>query len=105
MAFSNAERQRRFRDRQQQAARAGRGLTPEQIADREAVASDRRWPVPPPGACDQIPQFLGWSRYDWSLAPHELVAFLGLEDAWNQWKAEQAEMDTQVRANAGASAR
>ena len=95
MVLSNAERQRRFRERQKHRVDSVGGLTAEQIFDRDAVAADPIWPVPRDRS--QIPRFLGWSRYDWSVAPRELVEHVGLVDAWEGWKAETEAMEAEQR--------
>jgi len=91
MALSNAERQRRHRNRLKQAARAGGSLTPKQIAARDAVISDPLYPVPELGTLgfEQLPRFMGWERYEWSAAPAELAEHFGMRAAWEGWRAEQ----------------
>ncbi len=78
---------------------AAAGLTAEQIADRAAVASEPLWPTPDGDQRDQVPRFLGWSRYEWFVAPRELIELVGLVDAWIGWKAEEADMQEQMRDN------
>jgi hypothetical protein len=78
---------------------AAGALTPEQISDRAAVAAEPIWPVPPECERSQIPQFLGWTRYEWSTAPRELIEHVGLVDAWEGWNAEEADMQDQLRRN------
>lgn len=98
MPLTNAERQRRFRERQQSnKAQSGFALTDEQIWDRDAVASEPIWPVP--RGSMQVPHFLGWSRYDWSVAPRALVELVGLLNAWEGWQAEHARMNERMRQN------
>ncbi len=97
MALSDADRQRRHRERTKQrlvglAEGYGPNLTPEQVSDRNAVASEPLWPMPQDMARDQMPRFLGWTRYEWSVAPAALVGFFSLNGAWHGWKAEEAEM-------------
>lgn len=95
MALSNADRQRRFRERAKK--RMAGGLTAEQISDRDAVASEPIWPVPNKKYQSQVPCFLGWNRYDWSAAPRELAEHVGLLDAWEGWKAEHEDMQAQMK--------
>ncbi len=98
MPLSNAERRRRFLARRK-ATGAVITLTPQQIADRAAVASEAIYPVP---RHIDIPRFLGWSRYDWSATPEALVELVGLHDAWRAWQAERVAMDDQCAAAAPA---
>jgi hypothetical protein len=98
MVLSNAERQRRYRERlKARAAGISRGacLTPEQVADRNAVASEPLHPVP--SDISQVPTFMGWNRYEWASAPDALVEHFDLTDAVNGWRAERAQIDAQVR--------
>ena len=99
MVLSNAERQRHHRERlKARAAGTSRGacLTPEQIADRNSVASEPLHPVP--RDTSQIPTFMGWNRYEWASAPDALVEHFDLSEAVNGWRAERAEIDAQIRA-------
>lgn len=90
MVLSNAERQQRFRDRQKQTAQPGKRLTPEQIAERSSVVTDPLYPIPPVG--EELPRFMGWTRYEWSEAPVELVDYFDLREAWDSWQAEKEGM-------------
>jgi hypothetical protein len=98
MALSNAERQRRHRNRLKQAARAGGSLTPQQIAARDAVMAESLYPVPELGttAREQMPRFMGWDRYEWSTAPAELAEHFGMRAAWEVWRAEQEAVRAQL---------
>ena len=93
MPLSNAERQRRWRERRKaHAAQHGLcQLTPEQAADRAAVISEPLFPVPKGNARDQLPTFMGWNRYDWLAAPAPLVEHFGMVEAVAGWKAEMEE--------------
>jgi len=88
MALTNAERQKRHRERLRAAASAASGLTAEQRADRDAVMSEPLYPVPPPHARQQMPRFMGWERYDWSAAPEPLIDHFGMRAAWEGWRSE-----------------
>lgn len=96
MALTNAERQARHRARMKAMPSAGSALTPEQIAERDAVAADPIYPVPPRDARAQMPRFMGWERYEWSEAPLPLIEFFGLRVAWEGWQAEKSEMDWKI---------
>lgn len=93
MVLSNAERQARYRAHRKAMTISGCGLTPEQIADRDAVMAEPIWPVPKGAQRDQMPRFLGWSRYEWSEAPLPLIEFLGMQPAWEGWRAEKVAME------------
>ena len=95
MALSNAERQKRHRERCKQLTREGVGhLTGEQIADRNAVMADPLYPVPAIGPMrDRLPTFMGWNRYDWSVAPEALIDHFEMRSAFEGWRAEHAEID------------
>lgn len=97
MPLSNAERQKRHRDRLKAAATTSAGLTPEQVADRDAVISDPLYPVPSPYARAQMPRFMGWERYEWSAAPLALVEHFGMRAAWEGWRTEQVAMQAEMR--------
>jgi hypothetical protein len=103
LSLSNAERQKRHRERLKAAlARSaipeGSCLTPEQIADRDAVMAEPLYPVPPRDRQNQIPTFMGWNRYEWSAAPEALINHFGMRTAWESWRAEKDEMQAQVSA-------
>lgn len=88
MALTNAERQKRHRERLRAAASAASGLTAEQRADRDAIMSEPLYPVPPSHARQQMPCFMGWERYDWSAAPEPLIDHFGKRAAWEGWRSE-----------------
>jgi len=94
MALTNAERQKRHRERLRAAASAASGLTAEQRADRDAVMSEPLYPVPPPHARQQMPRFMGWERYDWSVAPEPLIDYFGMRAAWEGWRSEMDALRT-----------
>ena len=75
---------------------AAGGLTPEQDADRRAVMAEPIYPVPEGAAADQMPTFMGWHRYDWSVAPRELVEFFDMQDAYDGWAAEKQAIEDQM---------
>lgn len=118
MVLTNAERQRRFRERHG-TLRATRArpdnvrsaepqdgaavLTAEQRAARDAVMSEPLYPVPSLRAPDpwgrvgidyeaikNLPRFMGWERYEWSAAPMELIEYFGMQSARAGWDAENA---------------
>ena len=97
MPLTNAERQKRHRDRLKVAASTGVGLTSEQIADRDAVMSEPLYPVPSVHARLQMPRFMDWERYEWSAAPKALVDHFGMRAAWDGWQAEQAAMEAKMQ--------
>ncbi len=97
MPLTNAERQKRHRSRLKAAASTGDGLTPEQIADRDAVMSEPLYPMPSARARLQMPRFMGWERYEWSAAPKALVEHFGMRTAWDGWQAEQAAMQVKMQ--------
>ncbi len=97
MPLTNAERQKRHRDRLKVAASMVVGLTAEQTADRDAVMSEPLYPVPPAHARLQMPRFMGWERYEWSAAPKALVDHFGMRAAWDGWQAEQAAMEARTQ--------
>lgn len=81
MAMTNAERQRKYRERlremqDEQAAQIAASLdgihpnrlTAKQVVDREAVIN---------GAAPEA-QFLGWTAVEWAAAPTELLELLNL---------------------------
>jgi len=105
MALTNAERQKRHRERVKTALRGdgAKVLTAEQIADRDAVMADPIWPVPTGAAKDQMPRFLGWTRYEWSAAPEPMIDHFGMRDAWEGWQSERAEMQSRLNAINAAS--
>ncbi len=43
-----------------------------------------------------MPQFLRWTRYEWSVAPEPLIDHFGMREALEGWKAESAEMQRQL---------
>lgn len=88
MPLTNAERQRRFRTRLKAAASTATGLTREQVAARDAVMAEPLYPVPSQGARAHMVRFMGWERYEWSVAPEPLVDFFGMRSAWEGWKRE-----------------
>lgn len=103
MALTAAERQKRHRERTKAAlARAAAGLTPEQIADRDAVMADPLWPTPTSNSHPQLPTFMGWSRYDWSAAPEALIDHFGMRAAWEVWRAEAQDVSDDEAARRGA---
>ena len=53
----------------------------------------RSGPVPQGAAQDQVPTFMGWSRYDWSAAPATLIDFFGMRVARDGWDAERLALD------------
>jgi ParB family chromosome partitioning protein len=67
------------------------------MTDRAAVAAEPLWPVPQLADRSEMPRFLGWTRYEWAAAPRELIEHVGLVDAWERWKAEEADMQDQIR--------
>lgn len=94
MPLTNAERQKRHRERLKAAAsRGAAGLTLEQIADRNAVMAEPIWPTPTGAAREQMPTFLGWNRYDWSEAPEAMIDHFGMREAWEGWTAEWVAMN------------
>ncbi len=97
MPLTNAERQKRHRDRLKVAASTVVGLTAEQIADRDAVMSEPLYPVPSAHARLQMPRFMGWERYEWSAGPEALVDHFGMRAAWDGWQAEQAAMEARTQ--------
>lgn len=109
MPLSNAERQKRYRERRRSNPPSAVALAPEQRADRDAVMSEPIWPVPERSAQDQMPTFMGWSRYDWSAAPMPLIEFFGMREARDGWDAERRAMDDDMarlsRARDGMAAR
>ena len=80
MPLSNADRQRRFCERHPLHAPGAVALTPEQRADRDAVVSEPIWPVPAGTARDQMPTFMGRSRYDRSVAPEPPIDVSGVRE-------------------------
>jgi len=93
MALSNAERQRRHRERVKAklAAPGVHGaagcLSAEQTADRDAVMDGPIYPVPKDTS--QLPTFMGWNRYDWSYAPEALIDHFGMRSAFEGWQEEK----------------
>lgn len=67
---------------------SGANLTPEQIADRDAVMADPIYPVPEGPARDQMPNFMGWNRYEWSAAPEPLIDYFEMREAFDGWRGE-----------------
>ena len=97
MGLSNAERQRLYRERLKARAAGislGACLTPEQLADRKAVASEPLYPVPQDKS--QIPTFMGWNHHEWAVAPDALVEHFGLVEAVAGWREEKAELQRQL---------
>ena len=111
MALSNAERQRRFRERlkaracavdqrcdpdelhslrervallEAELARGGVGLSPADLKDRDMIQHDPMFPFPEDRAT--LPRFLGWDRLDWAMAPDPIVAHFGLSEAVWWWR-------------------
>ena len=68
-------------------AQDGAVLTPEQIADRDAVMADH-----PPPEGKRMPTFMGWSRSDWTYAPDPLVDYFGMRAAVDVWRREWDEL-------------
>jgi hypothetical protein len=96
MTLSNAERQKRFRENLKQKAQKGDHLTPDEIADRDAVMADPIYPVPGIGLRDQLPTFMGWNRYEWSVASEALIDHFGMREAWDGWRAEKEKIQRQI---------
>ncbi len=92
MPLTNAERQKRFRERLRAGATAASGLTAERCAARDAVMAEPLYPVPPVDRRAQMPRFKGWERYEWSEAPAPLIDHFGMRAAWEGWQAEKGAM-------------
>ena len=112
MALSNAERQRRFRERlkaracavdqrcdpdelhslrervallEAELARGGLGLSAADLKDRHTIQLDAMFPFPEDRST--LLRFMGWDQVDWAMAPDPIVAHFGLtEDVW-WWRA------------------
>ena len=96
MPLTNAERQKRFRERRRADPPGVAALTAEQRADRNAMMSEPLWPVPTGSARDQMPTFMGWNRYDWSVAPAPMTDFFGLRKARDGWDGERDAMQSRM---------
>lgn len=111
MALSNAERQRRFRERLQarvkaaeqagdpsefarlrdritlleaELARRGTRLSATELEDRFTIALDAMFPFPEDRSV--LPRFMGWDRLDWAMAPDPIVAHFGLTEDVEGWR-------------------
>ena len=109
MPLTNAERQKRFRERRRSDPPGVAALSAEERAARDAVMSEPIWPTPTGAARDQMPTFMEWNRYDWSAAPMALINFFGMRAAREGWDAEsvamQAAMDKASKAREGEAER
>ncbi len=95
MVMSNAERQRQFRKRQRLRTSA-LSLSAEQIKARDAVMAEPIWPFLPKERRAKVPRFMGWTAYQWSLAPEELIWYFEMRPAWEAWQAERAAMSDRI---------
>jgi len=81
-------------------------LTAEQAEDRDAVMADPIYPVPASDQRDQVPRFMGWDRYEWSVVPEQLADYFGMRPAWEGWQHEREVIAAKGRDdNAAMSAR
>ena len=69
---------------------AGVVLTPEQVADRDAVMADHQMSEGP--ARGLIPTFMGWNRSNWTNAPDAIVDHFGMREAVDVWRREWDEL-------------
>ena len=116
MTLSNAERQRRYRERLKARARSAdrqsdpselemlraqvaaleaelaRGsvqLSASDLQDRWRILLDAMFPFPEDRS--GLPRFMGWDRLDWALAPDPIVAHFGMAEAVECWREELVE--------------
>ncbi len=96
MVVSNAERQRRHRERlrvrlaeTEQRGQVARdvtcGLSAGQQAARDLVVAGKLYPLP---KNQTAPLFLGWNRFEWTHAPDEVVKLCGMMPAVRKWRGE-----------------
>lgn len=75
MALSNAERQKRHRERLK--ARAASSTIPEPPPSFTSVDDPLE---------EDLEEFLGMDRHEWAVAPEALIDLCGLRDAVNRWR-------------------
>lgn len=65
-------------------------LTPEQIAERDAVIAEGRRRQG--GGRGKMPTFMGWNRADWTHAPDPVVDHFGMRAAVDAWRRDWDEL-------------
>lgn len=65
-------------------------LTPEQIADRDAVIADH--PTPEGARHGKMPSFMGWNRPNCTFAPDAVVDYFGMRTAVDAWRRDWDEL-------------
>lgn len=86
-------------------------LTTDERAKWTAVAADADAPdtvgtlfLKPFPKPEEMPRFLGMTRWDWASLPRDLADFFGLAGAWDHWKREDVNMRRSISELAAADA-
>lgn len=98
MVLSNAERQKRYREKRNELARAATSgeLTSQQVEDRQAVMSLSLFPIVATASDRPRPRFMGLDPNQWRNAPDELVDHFGMREARSRWNDEWTEHKRRV---------
>ncbi len=54
------------------------------------------WPILPKEQRAKAPSFMGWTAYEWSLVPKELIEYFEMRPAWEAWQAERAAISDRI---------